>query len=352
MDSELKAKGRNDLLGELLRSVSRSFYLTLMVLPRSVREPISLAYLLARAADTISDTDAVDTSQRLSLLKAFRQVIEKTLPYSIFLAELNTFISHQHQQQERLLLERLEEAFLLLDQLSSNDRSMVAMVVMTLSEGMLFDLETFPPEHSKVVKAISNEEALERYTYLVAGCVGEFWSDICYAHDSRLKAWDLPEQRRLGVEFGKALQLTNILRDIAEDLRIGRCYLPENQLLELGTSAESLLNSDCVTVIRPVQHDWMVRALACYSSAELYIINTPRRCIKLRLAMLWPVVIGLRTLQLVASNTDYLNPGQRIKVPRSEVYRLIFSSLPIIFSNSAIKRWLSHLRIDISKSLK
>ena len=53
-----------DLLGSLLRQVSRSFYLSLAVLPRSLREPIGLAYLLARAADTIADTRLIPRDDR------------------------------------------------------------------------------------------------------------------------------------------------------------------------------------------------------------------------------------------------------------------------------------------------
>ncbi|MCI0869448.1 MAG: squalene/phytoene synthase family protein, partial [Chloroflexi bacterium] len=47
------------LLTDLLKGVSRSFYLTLRVLPGGIREPVGLAYLLARAADTIADTTLI-----------------------------------------------------------------------------------------------------------------------------------------------------------------------------------------------------------------------------------------------------------------------------------------------------
>ena len=47
--------GSSDLTGDLLRGVSRSFYLSLRILPAALREPIGLAYLLARAADTVAD---------------------------------------------------------------------------------------------------------------------------------------------------------------------------------------------------------------------------------------------------------------------------------------------------------
>ena len=56
------------LLRSILKRVSRSFYLTLAILPRPVRDQIGLAYLLARAADTIADTGQLDQPTRLACL--------------------------------------------------------------------------------------------------------------------------------------------------------------------------------------------------------------------------------------------------------------------------------------------
>src|SRR3954470_7933533 len=63
------------LLTDLLKSVSRSFYLTLWALPTSVRSQIGLAYLLARATDTIADTELISIEQRLSALAKLRRRI-------------------------------------------------------------------------------------------------------------------------------------------------------------------------------------------------------------------------------------------------------------------------------------
>ena len=60
------------LLTTLLRDVSRSFYLTLRVLPAAVRPQIGLAYLLARTSDTIADTEMVALPKRLQALDGFR----------------------------------------------------------------------------------------------------------------------------------------------------------------------------------------------------------------------------------------------------------------------------------------
>ena len=61
------------LLGPLLKGVSRSFYLTMRVLPAGMRDPVGEAYLLARAADTIADTALISPERRLALLLALRE---------------------------------------------------------------------------------------------------------------------------------------------------------------------------------------------------------------------------------------------------------------------------------------
>ena len=66
-------ENRSDIPAGLLRGVSRSFYLTIRVLPRPVRGPIQLAYLLARAADTIADTGTLPSDVRLEHLTGFRE---------------------------------------------------------------------------------------------------------------------------------------------------------------------------------------------------------------------------------------------------------------------------------------
>src|SRR5512142_863210 len=92
-------------LEELLRATSRSFYLTLRVLPRAVRPQISLAYLLARTSDTIADAQVLSVEQRLDALRQFRRRIlgEAAAPLA--------FASFQQQAEpaERVLLERAEE---------------------------------------------------------------------------------------------------------------------------------------------------------------------------------------------------------------------------------------------------
>src|SRR5207249_9570884 len=60
---------------ELLKPVSRSFYISIRLLPRALREPVALAYLLARTSDTIADTSAIDVEKRIELLDRLARAI-------------------------------------------------------------------------------------------------------------------------------------------------------------------------------------------------------------------------------------------------------------------------------------
>src|SRR4051794_28410647 len=62
-------------LDEILSGVSRSFYLSLAILPRAIRSQLSVAYLVARAADTVADTRVVRAERRLELLDGLRNAL-------------------------------------------------------------------------------------------------------------------------------------------------------------------------------------------------------------------------------------------------------------------------------------
>ena len=142
------------LLGDLLRGVSRSFYLTLRVLPEELRRPVGLAYLLARAADTIADSRLVDPELRLMYLLKFRDQTAGPVN-SDDLREIGEAVAgYQELSFERELLMVLPQAFDLLEGTREPDRGMVRGVVATLTEGMEFDLRTFPAEGSGNLAAL------------------------------------------------------------------------------------------------------------------------------------------------------------------------------------------------------
>jgi len=333
------------LLDDLLRQVSRSFYLSLKILSPSVREPIGLAYLLARAADTVADTRVVPRAERLRHLESLRAACAGAPADMTALAR--ACAAHQSHEGERRLLERLDEALARLRALPDADRDAVRSVLGTLTSGMIFDLTRFPGEDDAGLAALDTLEELDHYTYLVAGCVGPFWTTLHVAHRSRLAGWDVADMSARGIRFGKALQMTNVLRDVPRDLRAGRCYLPARELAPLGLRPADLLDPALTPRARPLLRRLIASTLEHYDVAWRYTLAIPRAEWRMRLACAWPLSIGLATLALLARHPDPLGVTTPIKVPRASVRAMIARSLVVVWSNGALGREGARLRATV-----
>jgi farnesyl-diphosphate farnesyltransferase len=340
------------LLGPLLKGVSRSFYLTLRILPEGMRDPVGLAYLLARAADTIADTSLIPPAQRLELLLALRQCVDGTGNIEPLAQRLIAEVAcQQTQSDEKVLLESIGPALDVLAQLDASDRTAVRGIVGTLTEGMEFDLRTFPDERSGQVAALRTMGELDRYTYLVAGCVGEFWTTMTYAHQPGTLTEAPETMLRRGVRFGKALQMVNVLRDCGKDLRIGRCYLPTEVLDRHGLVPRDLMDPANALRARPMLDELLRFSLAHFREAMAYTFAIPRTAIRLRLACLWPILIGLETLLLLAGNRAWPDPAHASKIPRGKVYRVLARSTATVMSDTLLRRWMDDLIARIEASL-
>jgi farnesyl-diphosphate farnesyltransferase len=313
-----------DETARLLQAVSRTFSLSLAVLHASVRPVVGLAYLLARAADTIADTRLIERRQRIGHLEALRAELDA--PGGSRLARGASAAAAAALPAERALLERLPDCLEAYRALPLPDRASVRALLLTLTQGMLEDLRAFPGEDAGTLAALDNRAALERYTYLVAGCAGEFWTDVHAAHRPRLRRRDLDAMRGLGVRFGQGLQLTNVLRDVPRDLRQGRCYLPREDLQRLGLAPRDLLDPAASDAARPLRDALIRSALERFEDGWRYVAAVPAAEGRMRLASVWPLLIGLRTLGRLAGTGRWLDPDLVVKVPRGEVYGVLACS--------------------------
>jgi farnesyl-diphosphate farnesyltransferase len=311
------------LLTDLLRQVSRSFYTTLRVLPGAVRRQIGLAYLLARATDTIADTQLVALDQRLDALRLLR---ERILGLSRQPLDFGQLARRQGAPAERVLLERIEEALTVLASFDEADQKLIREVLQIITSGQELDLTRFAGASAGTIISLKTDSELDDYTYRVAGCVGEFWTRMCRAR--LFPGTPLDDARLLadGVRFGKGLQLVNILRDLPSDLRQGRCYLPLEKLEPAGLRPADLLQPAAEPRLRPLYNTYLDQASAHLAAGWDYTNALPRSCVRVRLACAWPILIGRRTLaRLHAENC--LDPDRRIKISRGEVRGLLARSV-------------------------
>lgn len=312
-----------NLLTDLLKQVSRSFYTTLRVLPRAVRPQIGLAYLLARATDTIADTQLVSVERRLGALQSLRDRILGQRHEVLDFGELSL---NQGEPAEKVLLGRIEEAITVLEGFSTADRALIREVLTTITSGQQLDLERFGGATANHIAIPLTDPDLDDYTYRVAGCVGEFWTRICRAHLFPSASLDDAALLRDGVRFGKGLQLVNILRDLPKDLRQGRCYLPAEKLASLGLKPEDLLDHHNDPRLRPLYDHYLDLAHDHLAAGWDYTNRLPWSCVRVRLACAWPILIGVRTLARLRT-TNVLDGTRRIKVTRAEVRNLILKSI-------------------------
>ena len=317
-------------LFSLLKEVSRSFYLTLRILPGEVRSQIGLAYLLARATDTVADTRAVPVESRLATLATLRaRILGQTadaISLNLFTGSTSADSAAVPSAAERILLQRIEEFLACLRTVSDADRQLVRAVLSIIISGQELDLQRFGRAQPGQIIALANEQELDDYTFRVAGCVGEFWTRLCRAH--LFPATPLDENLLIqnGIRFGKGLQLVNVLRDLPTDLRQGRCYLSEDRLAALGLKPADLLNMSKYERLRPFFEFLLDLAQGHLEAGWQYTNSLPRRCRRLRLACAWPILIGVATLSKLRY-TNILDRSERVRITRPEVRRIIGRSL-------------------------
>jgi farnesyl-diphosphate farnesyltransferase len=302
----------------ILRSVSRSFYLSIRFLPQQLREPIALAYLLARTTDTVADTTRIPVSVRMATLKMLSDGIQGKASREVVINHVASFVPLQENAAERTLLDSLPDCLKWLEQTGGADRGDIRAVLEKITHGQMLDLHRF--DNPAEVRALQTSADLDEYTYLVAGCVGEFWTRLCFRHLRDFAGLIPDEMLSLGRRYGMGLQLINVLRDSGSDLRAGRCYFPEDELGAVGLSAAQILSQS--DRFQPIYQRWMEKAqdgLQCGMQYSRAIRNR-----RVRAATVLPALIGARTLALLRkAGASALQ--RTIKVPRREVRGMILS---------------------------
>ena len=309
-------------LNELLRATSRSFYLTLRVLPRAIRPQIGLAYLLARTTDTIADTEIIPVARRLEALQTLREKIQGQNSAPVNFGEL---AQSQALPAEKWLLEKTDQSLALLATLSPEDLIRVRAVLLTITSGQELDLQRFGSAGSEKIVALKTEAELDDYTYRVAGCVGEFWTQMCRAHLFPNATLDDKQFLADGIRFGQGLQLVNILRDLPADLKIGRCYLPLGKFSAAGLTPENFLRAENEKRFLPLFHGYLDQAEAQLAAGWRYTNLLPFGQFRVRLGCAWLILIGAPTLEKLR-RADVNHLRQRVKVSRGEVYSILLRS--------------------------
>ncbi|MGJ8644265.1 MAG: squalene/phytoene synthase family protein [Luteolibacter sp.] len=290
---------------QVLKAVSRSFYLSLRLLPAPMRRGAAVGYLLARASDTIADSSTVSSDRRIALLDDFSAQIHGEADVVAWPDDVISGIEHEGEAE---LLRRHEEVLGALSSLDVGEAKLVREVVGIIIGGQKLDLERFGDATADRVVTLCDDAALDDYTWRVAGCVGVFWTKLGYLTMGEGFSRQ-PEEELLAhaVEYGKGLQLVNILRDLPKDLNMGRCYLPVDD------------SNDRSSLMAAFEQQ---RAIAEEKIAHGFSYSGKLRGKRLSLSSKLPAMIAKETLQgLEGISFEKLEEGY--KVSRKRVYLMI-----------------------------
>lgn len=273
-----------------------------------MREPVSLAYLLARASDTVADTEGLDAALRHEMLLGFGDILHGANHERWIERLAQDVIPCQNHQGEQLLLAKMDEIFHWLDSLKGKPGHAAILQVMEhILHGQRLDIERFELRQEG---ALVDDAQLEEYCFLVAGCVGEFWSEIGSISLAGFSSLDADRLKQLGIRYGKGLQLINILRDLPSDLKSGRCYLPVSDPHDMD-------------VLQGEAARWRARARQYLADGQLYAKSLRSR--RTRAATALPGLIGEDTLDLL-DHAGWRELERGVKISRADVYRAVWQS--------------------------
>jgi farnesyl-diphosphate farnesyltransferase len=310
----------------LLKSTSRSFYLSLNFLPKKIRKQIGLLYLLARLSDTIADSKVGDKEILVQFISQYNDRVQKK---SELIPDLERLALLQDNPAEKKLLQDVSIPIKYLEEtrdFSERDRQRISECLEIIIRGQILDLVRFNSSEEKGIVALNDEKELDDYTYSVAGSVGEFWTHMALDYQFEINNEMRKKLFETGIRFGKSLQLINILRDIPEDIAMGRCYIPKEKLLQHDLKPEDLLDSNNMEKFRPLYDSYISMAYRHLNYAIEWVNLLPYNQYRLRLSCILPILIGQSTLSMLSEN-NVLDKKNRIKVSRKEIKAIFRKSL-------------------------
>jgi len=234
-------------LPALLQSTSRTFAVTIPLLPEPTRQQVTVAYLLLRIGDTLEDASDWSDQKKISELTALCHLIEGAPQQNA--SQFAERMAADPPGASAACLELLHQTAGVLAEfhgLGAPAREIIAKYVAMTLRGMTATIES---GHEQGRLQLRSVEELQRYCYIVAGLVGELLTELFLLHTSSLHS-AATALRQTARAFGEGLQLTNILKDETEDVASGRCYLP------IGTSRSvifELARADLTLATRYVQ---------------------------------------------------------------------------------------------------
>ena len=273
----------------ILGSVSRTFALTIPLLPPMIEKVVGNTYLLCRIVDTIEDAADLSPETKQKLSQLFLDAVLEKSSVESFVEPCLKALDHYGNQDELDLIAHTPTVLRILHTCSSEDQVAVSRCVSIMSDGMSHF-------HGKQTETgLQDLREFEEYCYVVAGVVGELLTTV-FSNHSPAFANNIQGHEALAIAFGQALQMTNILKDSPEDKARGVSWKPANM------SQAALLKI----------------AYQKLQDSMSYILLIPKEDVGIRRFCFLAFGLAVMTLSKIAKRNEFSNQDE-VKLSRKTV---------------------------------
>jgi farnesyl-diphosphate farnesyltransferase len=313
----------------ILPGVSRTFALTIPVLPDALAVVVTNAYLLCRIADTIEDDPALRNDLKSQFHARFVAVVNGDESAEDFARDLAPLLSDRVLPAEHDLVRNTPAVIRVTHACSDEERAALTRCVAIMCRGM--------PEfqRSKSLRGLADLDELAEYCYYVAGVVGEMCTELFCLHTPELRQ-ERDVMLRLSVSFGQGLQMTNILKDIWDDRPAGACWLPRSVFANGTLDLEQLEAWHLTPEFRDGLDELIGIGHAHLRNALEYTCMIPKRETGIRRFCLWAIGLAVLTLRKIHRNPAFRS-GNEVKVSRRTVKATVLTTNLTLMSNRALR---------------
>jgi farnesyl-diphosphate farnesyltransferase len=318
---------------EILPAVSRTFALSIRVLPGALGRSVLAAYLLCRIADTLEDEPAMPAGDKALLLDDLLRCFDEPAAADAFPAKLASLAGDAAHVR---LASRTDLVFVLYRALPAGTQAHVRRWVGEMILGMKKFVLLYP--HGIRIQSL---DEYKEYCYYVAGTVGYLLTDLWHEHAPSIGVRQHSVLREKCREFAEALQTVNILKDVATDAeKENSIYIPEELLREHGSSHATILAPERLRQTRDALATMVQLAWHDLEGARSYLLLIPRRAVPIRLFCVLPLLFAYATLRDLTRTPQALVRREVVKISRAEVKSLTLFGFLVIMSNRGLA-WLA-----------
>ena len=323
----------------MLPRVSRTFAICIRLLPRDLEHPVLIAYLLCRIADTIEDSTTLAAAEQDRLFAHFGRCLDDGGPDAEPLREAFAGAG----TDEELLAREADAVLREFRGLPPEQQDAVRPWVQEMCAGMAEFARRAEDAPGAHLEALGTVEELDRYCYYVAGTVGHLLTELFALHGGTAGGERHDRLRALSTSFGLGLQLTNIIKDVADDRARGWSFVPRQLCEVAGIRPEDLQDERFSEAGRRVMLLLIDKAKGHLDDALEYAATLPRAEYGIRLFCLTSLYFAVRTLRLAERDRRLLDPHHKVKITRGQVYRTIAATRLVAPSNLLVRAYFRRL---------